>query len=171
MTAVPQAAPERPQAPFAASAVRLYVRFADVDMMQVVHHAAYIHWFEQIRFHFLTHILGVDRERIARDQISFPLIACEALYRQPFRFWDEPTGYARLRVFKQAKLAVHYAVFKPGARSPAVTGVTTHCFTGAGERLLLNTPPFIAESLAIGRERHPGCFLEQGVESDLWLFD
>ena len=37
----------------------LYVRFADVDMMRIVHHTAYLHWFEQLRFHFLDAELGL----------------------------------------------------------------------------------------------------------------
>src|SRR5258708_13428847 len=69
--------------PFSPSMTELAIRFADVDMMQVAHHSAYIHWFEQIRFSFLERIMGVQCEELTRAKIAFPVIECHANYLPP----------------------------------------------------------------------------------------
>jgi YbgC/YbaW family acyl-CoA thioester hydrolase len=156
--------PER----FPASEVPLHVRFADIDMMQVLHHSAYLHWFEQIRFHFLARVLELDFAALREIGISFPLTSCSVRFRSSFRFGDQALGYARLAVFRQAKFALHYAVWKAGGRgAPATTGVTTHCFLGRDSRLLLRTPDLIAAAVARAVRRHPDCLVQEGEAHDV----
>jgi acyl-CoA thioester hydrolase len=143
------------RAPFQASETELHVRFADVDMMQVVHHSAYIHWFEKIRFKFMQDILGVPFKQWLDAGIALPLTSCELTYKHAFRFGDQPVGYARVEVFKQAKVALHYQVFNRETGVLATTGSTTHCFLGPGLKLLVRIPEFFALAMAESSQRFP----------------
>jgi acyl-CoA thioester hydrolase len=142
-------------APFQASETELHVRFADVDMMQVVHHSAYIHWFEKIRFKFMQDILGVPFKQWLDAGIALPLTSCELTYKHAFRFGDQPVGYARVEVFKQAKVTLHYQVFNRETGLLATTGSTTHCFLGPGHKLLLRIPEFFAQAMTESSLRFP----------------
>lgn len=125
---------------FLPSETEIDIRFADVDMMQVVHHAAYLHWFETIRFHLLEDVLGLDFESLRRTGLGFPLLSCEVHYLKPFRFEDAPFGYGRLELYQKAVFSIHYQVYKGKDGPLGVTGKTTHCYLDGGSRLLLRTP-------------------------------
>lgn len=148
---------------FAPSETVLYVRFADVDMMQIVHHAAYFHWLEQIRFKFLNDVLGVPFEQLLSEGVALPLTGCSMEFKRRLRFGDRPVGYVRLELFKQAKIALHYRIYDSLTGELVNTAVTTHCFLDAGQRLMLRTPKFFSVALAQALERHPDCALAAGV--------
>jgi acyl-CoA thioester hydrolase len=149
--------PRAPRPP--ASRTELHVRFADVDMMQVVHHSAYLHWFEQIRFRFMREVLGVQFTQLVAAGIALPLTGCELAYKSAFRFGDTPVGYARLELFPQARFRLHYAVYNNDTGAPATTGTTTHCFLGRDFQLLPKTPALFADALERVRQAHPECLL------------
>jgi acyl-CoA thioester hydrolase len=148
---------------FVPSETVLYVRFADVDMMQIVHHAAYFHWLEQIRFKFLNDVLGVPFEQLLSEGVALPLTGCSMDFRRRLRFGDRPVGYVRVELFKQAKIALHYRIYDSLTGELVNTAVTTHCFLDAGQRLMLRTPKFFSAALALALERHPDCALAAGV--------
>ena len=131
----------------AASATPIKIRFADVDMMQVVHHGAYVHWFEQIRWNVLFDVLGIAFAEFVDSGVAMPVIAMEAKYRRSFRFTDQPVGYARVQLFAEAKVIVHYAVHDAVGGWLGATGSTTHCYVNRDGKLLLRTPPFIQRAL------------------------
>jgi len=141
----------------AATRTELAVRFADVDMMQVVHHSAYLHWFEQIRFHFLHEVLGISFDQLLEAAIALPLTECRVAYKKALRFGDLPVGYVRLEVFREARFALHYALYNGDTGAPAATGVTTHCFLGPQFRLLPQTPALFGEAIERVRVLHPEC--------------
>ncbi len=110
------------------SETRIEIRFADIDMMQVVHHAAYLHWFEKIRFNALGRIFGLDFDRLHREGVALPLISCSVEYLKPFRFGDAPIGYAEFEVHKKALFSVTYGLYRGETDELCATGRTTHCF-------------------------------------------
>lgn len=137
------------------SATPIGIRFADVDMMQVVHHSAYLHWFEQIRLKFLGDVVGIPFADLHASGISLPVIALDVAYRRSFRFTDQPVGYARVQLFAQAKVTVHYAIHDAVGRWLGASGSTTHCYVDRDGKLLLRTPPFIEHALQRARQAHP----------------
>lgn len=158
------AAVARPDpAVFAPSETALHVRFADVDMMQIVHHAAYFHWLEQIRFKFLDDVLNVPFARLLSEGVALPLTGCAMEFKRSVRFGDRPVGYVRVELFKQAKIALHYRIYDAPNGELVNTAVTTHCFLDAGQRLMLRTPPFFSAALERALLRHPGCALPAGA--------
>jgi len=147
---------------YAPSETALAVRFADVDMMHVVHHSAYLHWFEQIRFKFMHDVLGVRFAQLVEAGVALPLTACEVQYRRAFVFGDRPIGYARAQVYRQAQVTLHYAIYKGADGELAATGTSTHCFVGTGHKLLLNWPGFFADAMSTAHALHPACLIGRG---------
>jgi acyl-CoA thioester hydrolase len=141
---------------FAPSATPLYVRFADVDMVGVVHHAAYVHWFEQIRFNFLWKVMGIEWDTLRRGGFAFPLTECTLKYLRAIEFEDRLTGYARLQIHQKAMVTFHYAICSAGEpRIRHALGTTTHCYVQRDRRLLLRPPLVIQQGFETVLARHP----------------
>lgn len=163
------APPIVPEGCFPLSATRITIRFADVDMMQVVHHASYLHWFELIRFNALEQVFGLSYEDLKAAGLALPLTSCAIDFRRSVRFEDQVTGYALLELHKKAAFTVHYRIYRDrpeaGRDRPAaapelcVSGSTTHCFLDRENRLLLWTPPLVRDAFAGAVERWPGWVL------------
>jgi acyl-CoA thioester hydrolase len=143
----------------AGTATKIVVRFADVDLMQVVHHATYFHWFEQIRFSFLENVLEIDPDRLRRECVGCPVMSCDARFLRALAFGDRVTGYARAEPLPNATFRFQYWIYRDG--DPVVlsaTGSTRHCYVGANMRLLLRTPEFLSDAFARARARFPELF-------------
>jgi acyl-CoA thioester hydrolase len=141
---------------FEASATPLLVRFADVDMMQVVHHAAYVHWFEQIRFMYLKNILEVTTSELRSACIAFPVVKCCLEYHKAVTF-DEPlVGYGSVELHRNSTFSFHYQIrSNRGGEHLCTTGTTLHCYVTDDLRLLLCTPPLMRDSFARARRKYP----------------
>lgn len=139
----------------------LSIRFAEVDMMKVVHHAAYLHWFEKIRFHALERVFGISFETLDRQGLALPLTSAEIHYHRAFQFGDEPVGFCEIEVFKKAMFAVHYFVYRDEALY--TTGTTRHCYLDRERRLLLRTPEIVREAFERVVDEYPG-WVRKGEE-------
>jgi acyl-CoA thioester hydrolase len=140
------------------STTPITVRFSDVDMMQVAHHGAYVHWFEQIRFGCLDRLAGISFADLLAHGVALPVIEMSIAYKRSFRFSDRPVGFARVQLFPQAKLTVHYAIHDAVGGWLGASGSTTHCYTDRDGKLLLRTPGFIAKALQHAQQAHPDGF-------------
>lgn len=137
----------------------IHIRFADVDMMGVVHNAAYLHWFEQIRFNALDKVLELDYELLRGLGLAFPLVTSSIRYLKPFRFGDQPVGYAQIEVYKKAMFGVHYKVYTGRDGVLGATGVSTHCYLDRDSKMLMWTPEIIQKHMRMSIEKYPGCTL------------
>jgi acyl-CoA thioester hydrolase len=71
-----------------AHTVRLRVRYAETDQMGVVHHAAFIPWFELARIEWLR-AQGRSYREIEASGLFMPVIELAVRYRASARFDDE----------------------------------------------------------------------------------
>lgn len=67
--------------------IAIQIRFADVDMMGIVHNAVYLHYFEQSRLEYFTEHLGHDWDWI---QKGFILAKNSVEYHAPLFLSDRP---------------------------------------------------------------------------------
>jgi acyl-CoA thioester hydrolase len=129
----------------------LYVRFADVDMMRIVHHAAYLHWFEQLRFHFLEAELGLDYETLSREGLRFPLVGCTVEFLKPVVFGARPVGAVRLEYGKTSLLVFHYEIREAGDGPLYARATTTHCCVDQELKLRVSVPPILQDAVTRAR--------------------
>jgi acyl-CoA thioester hydrolase len=133
------------------TSVPLYVRFADVDMMRIVHHTAYLHWFEQLRFHFLEVALGLDYETLSREGLRFPLVGCTVEFRKPVVFGARPVGHVRLEYGKTSLFVFHYEITDGEDGSLYARATTTHCCVDQELKLRVSVPPVLQDAVARAR--------------------
>ncbi len=63
------------------------VRFAETDLMGIVHHSSYLLYFEEARVEYLARRGAVYLEWVARG-MHFPVIDARCRYRTAARFYD-----------------------------------------------------------------------------------
>lgn len=92
------------------SRLEIPVRFAETDLMGIVHHATYLVYFEAGRVDYL-HKRGVSYEAWVKRGIHLPVVEARARYRRPVRFDDlvvvETTVSACTRVTCNWEYRVH----------------------------------------------------------------
>jgi acyl-CoA thioester hydrolase len=88
---------------------RFRVRYHETDAMGVVHHAAYITWFEEGRSAF-TRALGYPYARMEADGVSLAIAEMTARYHMPARYDEEVIVVTCLKEFLSRGLVFTYEV-------------------------------------------------------------
>ena len=102
---------------------RFRVRYFETDAMGIVHHAAYITWFEEGRSAF-TRTLGYPYARMEADGLLLALAEVHARYHLPARYDDEVTVVTTLDAFPSRGMNFSYAVRRVSDGALLVTGST-----------------------------------------------
>ena len=106
-------------------AVDIRVRFAETDAMGIVHHSAYIVWFEAGRIAWLDAV-GVPYAEIAAAGYHFAVIGVEVDYRTPARFGDTVRIVSRVTDLRSRKVDFAYEVRQTSTDLLLASGRTRH---------------------------------------------
>lgn len=110
------------------------VRYAETDMMGVVHHANYLLYLEDARTDFLEQI-GFPYARIEQEGLMSPVVDLQCSYGRPLVYGDRPLVRTRVVLNGQAKTVYAYEIFKSeddlAAEKPCCTASSTHCVVEA----------------------------------------
>ena len=102
---------------------RFRVRYHETDRMGVVHHAAYVTWFEEGRSAF-TRALGYSYAQMEEDGIGLAVSELEARYHAPARYDEEVVVITRLDALRSRGLTFTYEVRRSADDLLLVTGAT-----------------------------------------------
>ena len=105
----------------------LTVRYAETDMMGIVHHSRYYPWFEQARTDFIKET-GISYSQMEKMGVLLPLVETGARYLNGLTYEDEVLVTTQLRVLKAAKCEFYYEVYRMPERKLCATGKTVHGF-------------------------------------------
>ena len=108
--------------------VREKVRFAETDMMGVVHHANYFRWFEMGRVEYLRQV-GISLHELMNDGIVFPISNVDCQYRASAIFDDTILIEATMAELSPVKMAFTYKVLREVDGMLLATGNTQNVFT------------------------------------------
>lgn len=111
------------------------VRFAETDMMGVVHHANYFVWFEAGRVLYLRRC-GIDLNEMLRAGTIFPITEASCRYKASARFDDVVQIRTVLQEFSRAKLIFTYDVVRQSDSQVLAQGRTLNVFTNAAGRII-----------------------------------
>ena len=100
------------------------VRFAETDLMQVVHHAAYLPWLEMGRIAFMK-FQGVPYTEIARTH-HFSVVSVALQIRRSLTFGDTATVTTSLGTLGTRKIRFDYQVHNATSQRLIATGATEH---------------------------------------------
>jgi len=106
-------------------AVRFRVRYAETDAAGIVHHAAYLPWFEEGRSELSRHS-GLPYAELEERGVVLVVRRAEAVYRQPARYDDLVEVWARIRVVRSRSCTFDYQVVRAADGVLLATGTTQH---------------------------------------------
>lgn len=108
-----------------AIAVDVPVRFAETDLMGVVHHGAYIPWLEVGRIEWLTQI-GMPYTEIAAGGHHFSVTGITVQYRASTTFGDIVRVVTRLGTLRSRQVSFEYELFNAATGHLLATGHSDH---------------------------------------------
>lgn len=117
-TAVPMAETEFP------------VRYAETDAMGMVHHSAYLVYFEEARSHFMRQ-LGRDYAEIEADGLRLPVTETQLRYSGSLFYGQRARVRLWLEENRSRSLKFRYEVYAAGDDTLKVSGHTCHIWTDA----------------------------------------
>lgn len=135
----------------AAVPLDLAVRFAETDLMGVVHHSSYIVWFEAGRVAWMA-AAGMPYAEVAATGHHFAVTAIHAEYRAPARFGDVVRIISRLTRLRSRQVEFAYEVQNAVTLERLMTGVSEHICVDLDGRMA-KIPEAVIERLRVGAER------------------
>ena len=120
------------------------VRFAETDLMQVVHHAAFLPWMEMGRIAYMK-AQGMPYTEISRTH-HFSVVNVSLQIRRSLTFGDTARVTTTLDVVGTRKLQFNYQIHNAHSQALVATGSTEHvCVDLAGRAARI--PPTMAKRL------------------------
>lgn len=124
------------------------VRFAETDAMGVVHHAAYIIWFEAARVAWMDAV-GMPYREVAAGGHHFSVVGVRGEYRAPARFGDTVRVTTSVRQLRSRQVSFDYVVTNAATGQTLMTGATDHICVDLDGRMA-RIPDEVMERLQIG---------------------
>ena len=114
------------------SETKLTVRYAETDMMGIVHHSRYYPWFEQARTDWIKKT-GITYSEMERMGVMLPLTETQCKYHYGLKYEDEVLVTCRITKLSVARIEFAYEVYKLPERKLMSEGITKHGFTSSGD--------------------------------------
>lgn len=109
--------------------VKIRVRFAETDAMQVAYYAEYFVWFEVARTELFRSI-GLPYSKIQKMGFHTPVARAVADYKAPVRYDDEIVVNVKASKVGRSSVRLDYQVSKLPREEAICTGHTVHVFVG-----------------------------------------
>ncbi len=106
---------------------RLTVRYAETDMMGIVHHSRYYPWFEQARTDFIKKS-GYTYSGLEKMGILLPLTETQCRYLYGLKYEDEVVVTCKIDKLTVARIEFSYEVYKLPEMKKMSEGKTKHGF-------------------------------------------
>lgn len=131
-----------------AVAVDVAVRFAETDLMGVVHHGAYIPWLEVGRIAWLNDI-GMPYMEIAAGGHHFSVTGIHVQYRASTTFGDTVRVITRLAALRSRQVSFAYELFIADTDQLIATGRSDHICVDLEGRMA-KIPQGVIDRIAAG---------------------
>lgn len=103
------------------------VEYYETDKMGIVHHANYLHWFEEARTHYMAQN-GLDYKDIEEMGIMMPVLGISCNYKHSTQYRRVAVVNVKVLKFNGIKLTYGYEVTDKESGVLLVTGTSEHCF-------------------------------------------
>lgn len=127
------------------------VRFAETDLMGVVHHSVYIVWFEAGRVEWMERA-GMPYPEVAASGHHLAVTRVTAEYRTSARFGETVRVTTRVSKLRSRQVAFAYSVTNAENGAVLATGESEHICVDLDGRMA-KIPGFVTARLAAGAER------------------
>lgn len=136
------------------------VRFAETDAMGVVHHGAYVIWFEIGRVAWMA-AAGMPYAEVAASGHHFAVTGLHANYRTACRFGERVRLVTTLTKLRSRQVEFSYTLYNDGTDGLLATAATEHiCVDLTGQ--MAKIPETVIERLQAGAVRLAAAMVPQG---------
>ena len=108
--------------------LQITARYAETDMMGIIHHSVYPVWYEAARTEFIK-MAGMTYTELEKGGIMLPLSELNCKYFRPVKYEDVVTVQTRLSKLSFAKIEFSYRVMLDG--QIMASGSSLHGFVDA----------------------------------------
>lgn len=129
------------------------VRFGETDLMGIVHHAAYLSYFEAARVEYM-HRRGVDYRTWAEGGIHLPVVEAHVRYRKSARFDERLAIDVTLEELSRVTVRFGYRIVRDRPDEELVTEGHTVLACVGNDHALRRIPADLAAVLK-SPETHP----------------
>lgn len=127
------------------------VRFAETDLMGIVHHAAYLVWFEIGRVAWMD-AAGMPYTEIAANSRHFAVTGIHVEYRAAARFGDTIRVQTKVAQLRSRQISFIYELYNARDQTLLATGRSDHiCVDLEGH--MAKVPSHILERLEQGADQ------------------
>ena len=98
-----------------------YVRFAETDLMGIVHHSQYIVWMEEGRSDLMRR-KGFTFDQWERVGIGFAVSELQLRYHAPARYGERVTVRTRVESLRSRQIVFAYEIVNADSQQALVTG-------------------------------------------------
>ena len=109
------------------TSVILEVRYAETDMMGIMHHSRYYPWFEVARTEFIKNA-GITYSELEKSGILLPLTETGAKYYEGLKYEEKAEVICRLKELSVARCGFFYTVRRVSDGHITTEGFTRHGF-------------------------------------------
>ena len=98
-----------------------YVRFAETDLMGIVHHSSYVVWMEEGRSDYMRSI-GFTFDQWEKAGIGFAVSELNVRYYAPARYGERVTVRTWVESLRSRQIVFGYEIVNADSRQRLVTG-------------------------------------------------
>jgi acyl-CoA thioester hydrolase len=125
-----------------------YVRFAETDLMGIVHHSQYIVWMEEGRSDLMRR-KGFTFDQWERVGIAFAVSELQLRYHAPARYGERVTVRTRVESLRSRQIVFGYEIVNADSGQALVTG-TVKLIAVDKQNQVRTIPPEVQKLLAVG---------------------
>ncbi len=115
------------------SQATFYVRYAETDMMGIVHHSAYLVYCEELRSQYARD-MGTNYAEFEKDGLALAVSEINMRYLAPAIYGQRVTVRGWVIEAKSRRITFGYQIIDPETSTLHVTGSTSHiCVTREGK--------------------------------------
>ncbi len=122
------------------SETEIRVRYAETDMMGIVHHGSYVPWLECGRIDLLDSI-GCPYRELEEEGIRLPVVEMNIRYRSAARFDDRILIRTEVREPPRGRIVIHYVLHR--GKDRIVEASTVHAFVNSRGKPVRPSPRLI----------------------------
>lgn len=115
----------------------IIVRYAETDMMGIVHHSIYPVWYEAARTDFIKH-LGMTYSEMENMGVMLPLVELTSKYIGTAKYEDELDVAVKVQKLTPARIEFYYEVYNKKNDKLLNTGTTTHAWVRSEDFSVIN---------------------------------
>ena len=133
-------------------------QYYETDQMGIIHHANYLHWFEEARIDMMEQ-MGMGYDIMEKQGIISPVLSVHCDYKSMARFGETVQVLVQMKEYNGIRMTIGYEMRDAARGGLVCTGSSQHCFVnGAGlpARLRRDLPQFDALLRALAAEKAGG---------------